>query len=137
MMICSAMRKAVAMALRPVRVEVIAIRADDLFDQAEVTQAFQVSGDAGNGQTAQERFQIGTSDAPDIELGMLQEARTSCSVLSKKLKPLTRCPSISFGVVSLSGSAFPQRNRRVRKEVGVAATTAESRAGQSICRSTS
>lgn len=36
--------------------EVIAIRADDLFDQAEVTQAFQITGDARNGQSGQERF---------------------------------------------------------------------------------
>ena len=36
--------------------KVISIRADDLFDQAEVTQAFQITGDARNGQSGQERF---------------------------------------------------------------------------------
>ncbi|UCV23683.1 hypothetical protein [Ferribacterium limneticum] len=38
--------------------KVIAISADDLFDQSKVTQTFQVACDAGDRQVRQERFSI-------------------------------------------------------------------------------
>ena len=36
--------------------EVIAVGADDLLDEAEVAQAFEITGDAGGGQVRQVRF---------------------------------------------------------------------------------
>ncbi|MBU0501525.1 MAG: hypothetical protein KJ558_08105 [Gammaproteobacteria bacterium] len=67
--------------------EVITIGADDLFDQAEITQAFQISGDAGHGQVRQKRFQISSSYAPNVELWMLQGAQQIMLGLVEEIEP--------------------------------------------------
>ncbi|WP_324598202.1 hypothetical protein, partial [Accumulibacter sp.] len=49
----------------------------DLLDQAERAQAPKVSGDTRHGEMGQEARQIGTADAPDVELRPLQGAQES------------------------------------------------------------
>ena len=77
--------------------QVIAVGADDLFDQPEVTQTPEVSCDAGSGQVRQERFQIGPADAANVELGMLERAQQVMLDLVEEIEAFDAMPVDFFG----------------------------------------
>src|SRR4030067_3153608 len=68
--------------------EVIAVSADDLLDQPEVTQAFEIAGDAGDRQMGQERLQVSASYPTDVELRMVQSAQQIMLGLVEEIKAL-------------------------------------------------
>ena len=86
--------------------EVIAIGAGDFLDEAEVAQASEITGDAGDGHLREKRFQIGTANTTDVELRTLQGAQQGMLGLVEKLKPLTRWPSTSLGVRRAKAALF-------------------------------
>ena len=55
--------------------QVIAVGIRSFFDELEIAQAFQIPSDAGDRQIGQEGFQIGTTDAADVELWALQRTQ--------------------------------------------------------------
>jgi len=62
----------------------------DFFDDAKLAQAPKVAGDARHGKMGQEARQIGTADAPDVELGTLQSAQQSLLRRVEEVEPLER-----------------------------------------------
>src|SRR4030066_637297 len=77
--------------------EVIAVSADDLLDQPEVTQAFEIAGDAGDRQMGQEWLQVSASYPTDVELRMLQSAQQIMLGLVEEIKALDAVTIDLFG----------------------------------------
>ena len=55
--------------------EIVAIGADDTFDDAKMAQTGELSGEGGRRGLAEERQQVGAEETSDVEAGTLQGRR--------------------------------------------------------------
>ena len=57
--------------------QVVTIATADFLDEVELAQSSQVAGDAGIGLVWQKRFEVGTTESPEVEFGTLQRPQQS------------------------------------------------------------
>ena len=106
--------------------QVIAIAMGDLLDQTELAQAPKIAGDTRHGEMGQEGLQIGTTNAPEVELWTLQGTEQSLLRRVEEVETLERMAVDGLGAgesmqVAVAGGEVVERG----KVLQVASVTAE------------
>ena len=87
--------------------EVVAVGASDAFDDAELAQTGELSGEGGGRALGEQRLEVGAAQAGDVEAGTLQSRSRVCSARLKKFRPLRLRPLTGRGWVRRSSARMP------------------------------
>src|SRR5205823_11317658 len=88
-------------------VEVVAVGASDAFNDAELAQTGELSGEGGARALGEQRSEVGAAQAGDVEARTLQGREQALFDAAKKLRPLRLRPLTGRGWVSWSSARMP------------------------------
>jgi hypothetical protein len=88
MMVCSVRRRPAAMAARPAGVRIVAISAGDAFDDAEMAQTGELSGEGCRRALGDPQQEVSAAEAGDVEAGTLQGGEQGPFVAAEKVEAL-------------------------------------------------
>ena len=87
--------------------EVVAVGASDAFDDAELAQTGELSGEGGARALGEQRCEVGAAQAGDVEAGTLQGREQALFDAAEKLRPLRLRPLTGRGWVSRWSARMP------------------------------